>query len=463
MKKFGKLITMLLLAALVLSGCGKAGDGGEKAPVETTDQAAKTSAAQTETAGDSGAAGETEEPSETDGSAGETAAAKKTSEETAAETLTPDPTNLTYLEEYQIADFYGDGKEYALYAPKGGENADGFFYFWDHGVTFTASVFNCGDPEVAEGALQMYLQESIDLQVKDWRENPDYSEVGVGEILEKGDDRYLFVTAKAKDPYDTPYQRTKLIYMSVRDGGAAVFWDMEVSEREQDEETAPLLQEVARCYGLNLKELAMEDGAWEDQNAQREADQQDVYEPGEGEPVLEKVEGYQYLGMLTLTLDEEGAVTCPVLVPMGWNTTAAENRVSTAIHGVSVRASGNYTVSTMNFQTMVQREAAWDLEYYSDPEEGNRNVRSTEVMPMQGQEAGVYYILEYEEQDHNSKDYYKRADITCMILVEEKYYVTCRISLKSVDYDRTTNSLIRELETAYGLDLSAWYADEEVQ
>lgn len=457
MKNFGKVITMMLLSALVFAGCGKAENGGEKTPVEMTDKAAEESAAETEAAGENDAAGEAEES----GSVGETA--EKTSEEAAAQTLTPDPTNLSYLEEYQIVDFYGDGKEYSLYAPKGGENTDGFFYFWDHGVTFTASVYNCGFPDVAAEALQMYLQESIDLLAKDWQENPDYSEVGVGEILEKGDDRYLFVTAKAKDLYGTPYQKTKLIYMSVRDGGVGVFWDMEVSEREQDEETAPLLQEVARCYGLNLRELAMEDGAWEDQNAQREADQQDVYEPREGEPVLEKVEGYQYLGMLTLTLDEEGNVTCPVLVPMGWNTTADENRVSTTTHGVSVRASGNYTAGTMNFQAMVQREADWDLEYYSDPEEGNRNVRSTEVMPMKGQEAGVYYILTYEEQDYKSEDYYKRADITCMILVEEKYYVTCRISLKSVDYDKTTNSLIRELETAYGLDLSQWYADEEEQ
>lgn len=451
MKKRWKLIAAIAVTVQLLAGCGDAGNAGEAA------KTAETPAAETETVEDADAPAAEESDEAADISA---AGEEEGDGNEVQDDLTPDPTNLSYLEEYQIADYYGDGTEYPLYAPKGGENEDGFYYFWDHGVTFTASVYNCGYPDVAAEALQMYLQETVNAQAKDWQENSDYSEVGVGEILEKGDDRYLFMTAKAKDLYGTPYQRTKLIYMSVRDGGVGVFWDMEVSEREQDEETAPLIKEVARCYGLNLGELAMEDGAWEEQNAQREADQQDVYEPDEGDPVLEKVEGYQYLGMLTINLDEEGNVTCPVLVPMGWNTTADENRVSTTIHGVAVRASGNYSTGEMNFQAMVQREADWDFRYYSDPEEGNRNVRITDVMPMQGQESGVYYILEYDEKDFRSEDYYRRADITCMILVKEKHYVTCRISLKSAEYDSATNDLIKELETAYGLDLSEWYADE---
>lgn len=463
MKKFEKIITIMSLAILVLAGCGT-----EKTPAETTDVAEEIPAAQTETAGDSDGDGETEEPPEAEesGSAGEkagTAAAEETkdTDKRKPQALTPDPTNLTYLEEYQITDFYGDGKEYPLYAPKGGENTDGFFYFWEHGVTFTASVYNCGYPEIANEALQMYLQETVNLLVKDWKENSGYSEVGVGEILEQGDDRYLFVTAKAEDLYGTPYQKTKLMYMSVRDGGAGVFWDMEVSEREQDEETAPLIQEVARCYGLNLGELAMEDGAWADQNAQREADQQDVYEPEEGDPVLEKVEGYQYLGMMDIgfCLDEEN-FTCPVLAPMGWNTSAGEDRVSTTIHGVYVRVSGDYSSASQNYQGMMKEGADSDFKYKSDPEEENRNVRVSELMPMKGQEAGVYYVVEYEEKERNADEYHKRADVSFCIQVKEHYYIFGNIYLKSVDYDNKTNDLIQELETAYGLDLSEWYADE---
>lgn len=450
MKNFRKVITMMLLTALLLAGCGKAENA------EEASETAKPPAAEMETAENDNAPAveESDEAAETPAAQTET-------------TLAPDPTNLTYLEEYQIVDFYGDGKEYPLYAPKGGENTDGLFYFWEHGVTFTASVYNCGylgAADMADEALQMYLQETVNLQAKEWQENPDYSEVGVGEIMEKGDDRYLFLTAMAKDFYGTPYQRTKLIYMSVRDGGVGVFWDMEVSEQGQDEETAPLLQEVARCYGLNLNELAMEDGAWEEQNAQREADQQDVYEPEEGDPVLEKVEGYEYLGMVEMgfCLDEEN-FTCPVLAPMGRNTSTDEDSTMTTMHGVYVRITGDYSEVSQNYQKMAQNGADRDFKFRSDPEEENRNVRVSELIPMQGQESGVYYVVEYEEKERNSDEYHKVAEVNFYIQVKEKYFIIGRISLLSEDYDSATNALIKELETAYGLDLSAWYADEEAQ
>ena len=121
MKNFWRVITTLTLTAAVLAGCGAAESSEEKTPVE---EAVETPAA--------------EEAAETDG----TMAAEEEAEE-APETLAPDTTNLTYLEEYQIADVFGDGKEYPLYAPKGGENTDGFFFYSDHGITFTASIYIC--------------------------------------------------------------------------------------------------------------------------------------------------------------------------------------------------------------------------------------------------------------------------------------------------------------------------------
>lgn len=427
MKRIWKIITTITLTALVLAGCGTSGNA--EAEPETT-------AVGTE-------------------AAGETAETPVAAKENASGDLAPDPTNLTYLEEYQIKDILGEGKEYALYAPKGGQVVEErFFYFEDHGVTFTASAFPGGSQE----NLQKYLEDEVDMAVEIWQEDPECSDVAMGELVEKGNDRYVILTTEDKDYWGTPCQRTKLYYMSVRDGGVGVFWEMEVRENVQDEETSPLIGEVARCYGLDLSELAMEDGTWAEQSAQHETEIQDVYEPREGEPVLEKVEGYQYLGRLTLTFDEEEGITGPVLVPMGNSTSASEKRVSTTIHGVSVRAGVDYTYK--DFQEKAQEEADKDLENCSNPEKGNKNVQISDVMPMQGEEQGVFYVLEYEEQDYRSEEYYERADITFMIHVEEQYFVNYSISLMSVDYDGATNNLIKELEKAYGLDLSEWYAKE---
>lgn len=53
----------------------------------------------------------------------------------------------------------------------------------------------------------MFLDTAVDFQVEDWRNDPTCMEVGVGEQLERGNDRYLFLTAKMKDVYDTPIKR----------------------------------------------------------------------------------------------------------------------------------------------------------------------------------------------------------------------------------------------------------------
>lgn len=429
MKNFWRVITTLTLTALVLAGCGAAGNAGENAALQasTENETAMTpESEESETAGTSAA------------------------EETAAS----DPEGFTYLEEYQIMDFYGDGKEYALYAPKGGQNEEGLFYYNEHGVNFTAEIYNSDSAE----ELQKYLDNKVKQTAEFWQEDLECLDVSVGEVLEKENDRYLILTAEDKDSLGTPYQKTLLKYMSVRDGNVGIFWDMQVSEYLQDEVTALLVSEVARCYDLDLSEFVVEDGTWAEQNAQRVADLRDVYEPEEGDPVLEKVEGYQYLGRLTLKLDDEGNVTYPVLAPMGWTTEADENAVSALIHGVYMQIAGGYADSETDIQEALQEDADQEEKLRSDPELHNRNARVSEVMPLQGQEQGVFYTLTYESQNYGSEEYYKCAEITWLIRVKENYMVAFRITLSSMDYDNNTNGLIKELETAYGFDLSEWYA-----
>lgn len=441
----------MTLTAVVLAGCGAAGNAGENAASQAS---MENETAEAPEAGKN----ETEETVEDAGEADEIPAAEEARE--LPENLEPDPTNLTYLEEYQIADFYGDGKEYSLYAPKGGDNEDGFFFYNEHGVHFTAFVYNAEYPEYASELLPSFLDDTVKSEVETWKEDYECFDVGVGETLEKGDDRYLFLTAKREDSYGAVFQKKMLVYMSVRDGVAGVFWDMEITENEQDEETAPLIAEVARCYGLDLSELSMDDGTWAEQDAKLEAERQNDYNPEEGEPVLEKAEGYKYLGVATIAMDEEREVTCPVLVLRGAATRAYEDRVYTGMHGVSVIASGYETPNVWNFQAMAQDNVDRDLRYHYKEESGYRNVKAGEIMPMQGLDAAVYYVIEYEEKDHKTEDYYKRVYIKCLIRMKEKHYVACELTLRGEEYDGETNALLKELETAYGLDLSAWYAAE---
>lgn len=375
----------------------------------------------------------------------EEAAAQKAAEKRAA---------LTHIEKYMVEDFYGDKQEYEVYGPIGGDCEDGYLFYWDHGVMFTASVFNGGTTE----SLYLYFNDIAELDKEDWENDPGCSGIQIGEIEKSGSNRYLFASWQAEDTFGTPYQKKKVYYLDVKSGGEGVFWDLEISEIGMDEEASQIITEMAQCYGVDLNNLGIS-GDWAAQDAQRQADRQDVYEPEDGEIALEKVDGYQYLGVTTLSLDD-GNLKCPAMAPMGWNTEVREDRIMASMHGVSVNISG-FETGPMNFMGLVEEEADSDLRYRSDPEEGNRNVKRSEVMAMSGFEEGLYYIIEYDEQSYSDENYYQKAEVNCYIRLDDKYLFTCKITLRSEDYDSATNALMKELETAYGINMSAYYREEE--
>lgn len=144
MKHFWKVMITMIWTALVLTGCG---------------------------------AGKADQASETAGTEGE-------ADETPAETvevqeeLVPDTIEFTYLEEVQIEDTLGDGKEYALYAPKGGLNEDGLFFYQDHGVDFSASVYN----NSAEQEWSICLENKAGQIAEFWQKDLGYSDVNVGNV-----------------------------------------------------------------------------------------------------------------------------------------------------------------------------------------------------------------------------------------------------------------------------------------
>ncbi len=357
--------------------------------------------------------------------------------------------SLQYMEKVLIQDYFGDAAEYEMYAPVGSENEEGFLSYFDHGLMFSAMVFDGG----SNAFLYEYLNESVDFQKEDWENDADISDIEIGEIRANGDDRYLFASAWQEDFNGIPFKRIMIFYLDVQKDGTGIFWNLEISERSRDEVTDLIVDETSRCYGISLDDLDA-GGEWAKKDAQRELERQDVYEPEQGEPVLAGVDGYQYMGMTTLTLDG-GSIQCPVMAPMGWNTRVKDGEVSASMHGVSMYVRGGKAVSS-NYFAAAEKDASYKYESCLE-EEGNKNVERTKVMEMKGYDAAAYFIVSYDEQDYESEEYYARADVKCYIRIEDEYMLNCAIYLNSDNYDNATNILLKELETAYGIDLSEFY------
>lgn len=355
---------------------------------------------------------------------------------------------MQYIEKIAVEDYYGDQALYDAYAPKGSTSEAGFVSYYEHGLFYSAYASNAGTLSSMYDSLEYY----VEYETEEWRK--EYSDVRVGEIKKNGDDRYQIVSSKREDYYGTPYSVKKIYYLDMQGTGAGVIWQLEVSEISVDSETDLIIDELAKCYQIDLNEIKTGD-EWLAGDQERERLQQDVYEPEEGDNVVEKLEGYQYMGLTTLTVND-GEAECQVMIPMGWRTSAQENNASSTMHGVKVSACIDMLVM-QNFMSTVKMYSDGRYKSYVEDTERYSNVWKSEMLSIPGFEEASYVVITCEELDHGTQEYATRADILCFIRINEDYALDYYITLSYDEYDESTDTLIKELEKSYGIDLSKYY------
>ena len=461
------LLFTVLLLAVTLSGCGhnetyEARESYEKIDdIEKTEDDKSDSAHTVDDAGNQESADASDDKSdeqndETDADASEqkTDGEQKSGGEQNMELL-PELTeeelaSLQYVEKITIEDFYGDHTEYEAYVPIDTQNEDGFAFSYGHGLTYSGSAFN-----MESTALMLdYMNGMVEFDMDDWGgEDSGYSEIEFGDVVRSGDDRYRIATAMKEDYYGTPYAVKKVYFMDQQSKGAGVVWSLELSEIEADDETDAVIDEMARCYRVNL-DVIKSSGEWQVGDAERREQQQDVYEPEAGDRVLELVDGYRYMG-LTMINDISGAIQCPVMVPMGWNTSVQDYFFRANMHGVKV--SGDLTELYNDFLSNAQSSLDSQYGVYERNTESYANPQVTGLEPIGGYGMARYAVITYEEWDYGTEEFLPQAKVMCFIRVRKDYILNYSITLSFEDYDDATDTLIKELEVAYGIDLSEYY------
>lgn len=359
-----------------------------------------------------------------------------------------------YLETMMIEDYYGDHTEHEMFAPVGSNCENGFLSYYDHGLSLFASVYSS---EISSDWVYDFWESSSKGQVEEWQEDPEYSDIQVGENVTVGDDRYMIISANRLDYNGIPYIIKKLFYLDMREDNRSVRWNLELSEFQwgKDAEAEAIVGEIAQYYGIDPDSLTVV-GEWASLDAQREMASQDAYEPEEGSPVLEKVDGYQYMGKATVAFDD-GAMQCPIMVPMGRQTSVNAWRVYSDMHGVSMRIDCDKMYLQNHFAKL---EDSADFDCSKAEESGAKNIKKSVLMTMKGYNTAAYNVVVYEEPDETKADYSTVAKVCCMINVKDAYLLCYDITLRSSEYDDSTDILLRELETAYGIDLSDFYHEK---
>lgn len=361
---------------------------------------------------------------------------------------------LEYIEKVTMEDYNGNELDYYAYVPVGNSGCDeGYVSYGEHGLFYTAFLYyNFG----ANSFLYTFLEDNINFSVRFWNdEDNGYKDIQIGEIQKNGNDRYQIISAKKEDYNGNSYEIKKISYMDVLDTGVGVLWELEISENEMDPESTLIIEELAKCYNINPDELQFS-GEWAINDMEYSINQQDVYTPADGDNVLEKVDGYEYMGLTTLIGYNE-YIECPVMIPMGWRTSTWDTFVSSSLHGISVSGILEW-LTEEDFLTCSNRWADAEFKDLIDDTNRNRNVIKSETIMLPEYDKGACYVVfTYEQKSAITDEYVPMTDIMCFIRVNDDYFLSYMIILSQEEYDASTNTVLKELEEAYGIDLSEYY------
>lgn len=355
-----------------------------------------------------------------------------------------------YLEKKRIRDINDRNVICEAYVPKGSEVGGGSAFYSGHGLYYFANTDSFGD---ASYQYETFTH-SYGLMLEYWQgADMDYTEFGSSGVLENGNGRYYILTGKGVDYDGTPYEAKRLYYMEMQSSGASLNWQLEMYGEYADGETDAILCELEECYGICLD--AMKTGG----RLEPDTENQDVYTVKEGQVKLEDIDGYRYLGYGVLS-DYDGTAFCPVFLPKSKGTDLGKDHAYAYLHGVQVIVDvdeifyGNHLLADMKND--------FDIKYES--REGNperiRNLQKKEMVPVPGFEDAVYSVVSYEKKGYGG-EYFPKAEVLCYFRFQDKYYLSLEIFLTGEGYDASTNEVIRELETAYGMDLSDYYYEGE--
>ncbi|MBD5463771.1 MAG: DUF1266 domain-containing protein [Lachnospiraceae bacterium] len=361
---------------------------------------------------------------------------------------------FVYLEQRELNDINDRRYKYTTYMPIGCDVNDGYASYTDHGLSYTADVDSFGDQEEQYDSFEYgfevtmeYTHEPVD----------DYTDVSTSGVLSNGDDRYYIITARGIDYEGVPFEMRRLEYMEMQPTGACINWSLYMYIDYADEETDLIIGELEECFDVDLEQMKTSSPFTVDEQ------DQDVYLVKKGHKELEDMEGYQYLGIVDIS-DYYKESFCKILLPKSREVNVRTDHAYSYLHGVQISADvqefyyGNTLMDNM-------KEVA-DSRYDSRENDINviRNLGRSDMTPVPGFNDALFMEMFYEKKGNGSDQYFLKAEIFDYIRMDSEHYLAIEIFLSGEEYDSSTNTVIRELENAYGIDLSKYYnktSDEE--
>lgn len=347
--------------------------------------------------------------------------------------------DFLYLEKLEMEDLNEPKEKFEIYMPAGSEVDAGYGFYHQHGIYFSAFVNRIEGYEEFADYLDLMLE---------YLPGPDmdYADVYCSGILENEADRYFFYTGRGVRYDGASCEIRTLEYMIAESDGSYVNWSIELLQDEVDEETDLIIAELEACYGITL-EAFKKDSPLKEGNLDK-----GEYAYKEGKNGLEVSEEYQYLGTAVLS-DYDEKNSCSVMIPGGCCTRISNSHAYSFLHGVWITAD---VEEVYMGNLMADLKSSLDSKYESrtGDSERIRNVWKSTMLQSSEFEDAFYAVITYEKRGYDAEEYSERTEVLCYIPYDKRHYIALEIFLSDERYDDSTDAVIRELEQAYGIDLS---------
>lgn len=347
-----------------------------------------------------------------------------------------------YLEKKEIEDINDSRAVYEIYMPKDAEVISGFASLNQHGISYSADVYGYGEAAERYASFEDHL---ILKQKYAHEADEDYIDVADTGIIENGEDRYFIFTARGVDFDGLSFTLRQLYYLEMQPSGAGILWTAIVYEDYADADTNPLIDELAACHGINL-DLLKPGSTWEVN------EDQDTYQAREGEKALEDLEGYEYMGLTSIS-DYYRDAQCSLMLPKARIADIDRTSAYSFLHGVLVSADVMEIFSGSALVTEMKSSADIKYETALHNTQTIRNVQRSAMLPVPGFENALQMAISYEKKGYQSEEYLPRVEALCYIPIDDTFYLALEIFLSYEQWDPSTDVVIKELETAYGIDL----------
>lgn len=173
-------------------------------------------------------------------------ARKLTTEEAAAP--------LQYVKQYMVSDLLSDETPYPVFAPVDSDDSGKGLKYHGHGIHY----FAWGDNSGTRFYLYQYFDRVATGGVEEWQLSELYQDIEAGEIQANGEDRYMLISANLKTSGKI-YVVKKFFYLDTQGEGTGVLWELELNEKSVDKETNLIIDELSKCYGIDLDEVKIDE------------------------------------------------------------------------------------------------------------------------------------------------------------------------------------------------------------